>query len=96
MDQSKYYKDEYSIQQQKEQEYQQMIVVNATIKKLFPKILAGLLSDKELKEILDTMNIILNMLHFTEQEKAEIVEIATKIKQGKSIKKGLLSKWFNQ
>lgn len=46
MDQSKYYKDEYSIQQQKEQEYQQMIVVNATIKKLFPKILAGLLSDK--------------------------------------------------
>lgn len=40
------------------------------------------------------MNIILNMLEFNDQDKKEILEIATKLKQRKGMKKSLLQKWL--
>lgn len=61
---------------------------------LLPKTIAGLLSDKDTKDVLDLMNIILNMLEFNDQDKKEILEIATKLKQRKGMKKSLLQKWL--
>ena len=59
-------------------------------------IIAIIVNNKrDLKEVLDIMNIILNMIGFNEEEKKELLEIATKLKQKKGMKKSLIKKWLN-